>query len=136
MSFLSSHHANISRGTGAASATKTAVVILAIDADFPWIPTKVIPSNDAIIYHIDMDPRKDKMRLSDGFLTNEYLDEGLGIALRQDGPDYGGNARSAANGDLETWRVDKSEDLDGILKRAVECVKSGKGALIDAVVKW
>lgn len=62
-------------------------------------------------------------------------DEQLGIDLRKDGPDYCGIAKSAANGNLETWKVEKWEDLDEILPKAVEVVKGGKGALIDAVVK-
>ncbi|KAI9692099.1 MAG: hypothetical protein M1822_006329 [Bathelium mastoideum] len=338
-SFPANHRATLFRATGAAAAIKSADVILVIDADVPWIPTKVKPSDSATIYHIDIDPRKDRMMLfdiyttgtynaeaaialdqlrhfitvspalesrtfvfrkrwdalekshaeglesiadrakpsEDGLLTKDYLfasirrllpkdtiyatdsvtnqvplieqlqlqnpgthlskggsglgwaggaaigiklatdmydtsnrpdvvrrdnapqpnsrfvcevlgdgsfvfgvpsavywaqyrlqtpfltviinnggwkatrgciddvhpngiaaattDDGLGIDLKYDGPDYGGIAKSAANGNLETWKVEKWEELEVILRKAVEVVKSGRGALIDAVIK-
>ena len=63
--FPADHPAWVSRGTGAASAVKTADVILVLDADVPWIPTKVQPSAAARIFHVDLDPRKEKMNLFD-----------------------------------------------------------------------
>jgi acetolactate synthase-1/2/3 large subunit len=38
-------------------------VILVIDSDVPWIPTVSRPSNDALIFHIDVDPLKERMPL-------------------------------------------------------------------------
>ena len=338
VSFPANHRACLYRSTGAAAAIKSADFILVVDADVPWIPTKVKPSESAIIYHIDMDPRKEKMMLfdiyatgtynaeasialeqllhfisessslesrksafetrwaelekshneglkslvirakpsDDGLLTKDYLfaslrrllpegtiyatdavtnqvplieqlqlhtpgtyfskggsglgwaggaaigfklatdmydmhegpditrrnespqnnsrfvcavigdgsfvfgvpsavywaqyrlgtpfltviinnggwkatrlaindvhpdgiaaaasDDGLGIDLKNDGPNYGGVAQSAANGNLAIWRVERSSDLDSVLGEAVKMVKSGKGALIDAIV--
>jgi acetolactate synthase I/II/III large subunit len=38
-------------------------VILVIDSDVPWIPTVSRPRNDALIFHIDVDPLKERMPL-------------------------------------------------------------------------
>jgi acetolactate synthase I/II/III large subunit len=38
-------------------------VVLVIDSDVPWIPTVNRPANDATIFHIDVDPLKEKMPL-------------------------------------------------------------------------
>lgn len=38
-------------------------VILVIDSDVPWIPTVSRPRSDALIFHIDVDPLKDRMPL-------------------------------------------------------------------------
>lgn len=38
-------------------------LVLVIDSDVPWIPTKNRPGNDARIYHIDVDPLKEQMPL-------------------------------------------------------------------------
>jgi thiamine pyrophosphate-dependent acetolactate synthase large subunit-like protein len=65
MSFPASHHAWLSRSTGAGPAIKEADVILVLDADVPWIPAKVRPDPKAKVFHIDIDPRKEKMMLFD-----------------------------------------------------------------------
>ena len=65
MSFPASHRAWLTRATGAAPAIRGADVILVLDADVPWIPIKVCPSSSARIFHIDVDPRKEKMQLFD-----------------------------------------------------------------------
>jgi thiamine pyrophosphate-dependent acetolactate synthase large subunit-like protein len=65
MSFPADHVAWLSRSTGAGPAIKSADVILVLDADVPWIPTKVHPKPEAKIFHIDLDPRKEKMKLFD-----------------------------------------------------------------------
>jgi len=72
MSFPADHRAYIARAIGAAPAIKEADVILVLDCDVPWIPTKVKPSPDARIFHIDVDPRKDKMQLFDIFAEATY----------------------------------------------------------------
>jgi acetolactate synthase-1/2/3 large subunit len=38
-------------------------LVLVIDSDVPWIPTKNRPAEDARIYHIDVDPLKEQMPL-------------------------------------------------------------------------
>lgn len=63
--FPADHPAWVTRGTGAAKVVQTADVVLVLDADVPWIPTRVRPSPSAQIFHIDLDPRKEKMNLFD-----------------------------------------------------------------------
>ncbi|KAE8356762.1 thiamine diphosphate-binding protein [Aspergillus coremiiformis] len=63
--FPATHPACITRGTGAASAIQSADIILVLDADVPWIPTRVHPHPTAEIFHIDLDPRKERMNLFD-----------------------------------------------------------------------
>lgn len=38
-------------------------VVLVIDSDVPWIPTINRPNSDALIFHIDVDPLKERMPL-------------------------------------------------------------------------
>ncbi|GAM43943.1 hypothetical protein TCE0_060r19168 [Talaromyces pinophilus] len=63
--FPADHPAWVTRGTGAAKVVQSADVVLVLDADVPWIPTRVKPSPSAQIFHIDLDPRKEKMNLFD-----------------------------------------------------------------------
>jgi thiamine pyrophosphate-dependent acetolactate synthase large subunit-like protein len=72
MSFPADHAAWLTRSTGAGPAIKAADVILVLDADVPWIPTKVHPKPEAKIYHIDLDPRKEKMNLFDIYADATY----------------------------------------------------------------
>ncbi|KAI9036467.1 thiamine diphosphate-binding protein [Aspergillus affinis] len=63
--FPATHPACVTRGTGAAPAVKSADIILVLDSDVPWIPRRVQPSPTAEIFHIDLDPRKDRMNVFD-----------------------------------------------------------------------
>ncbi|KAF5860112.1 hypothetical protein ETB97_002019 [Aspergillus alliaceus] len=63
--FPATHPAYLSRSTGAAPAVQSADMILVLDADVPWIPRRVRPSPTAEIYHIDLDPRKERMNIFD-----------------------------------------------------------------------
>lgn len=63
--FPATHPAYLSRSTGAAPAIQSADMILVLDADVPWIPRRVHPSPSAEIYHIDVDPRKERMNIFD-----------------------------------------------------------------------
>lgn len=65
MSFPADRPAWITPSTGGLAAIKEADVILVLDCDVPWIPTKVTPHHAARIFHIDLDPRKEKMQLFD-----------------------------------------------------------------------
>lgn len=69
-----------------------------------------------------------------GGLASNTTDEGLGIDLRMEGPDYCGIAKAAANGNLFTARVEKAAELEDVLKRAVMAVEEGIGAIVDAVI--
>jgi thiamine pyrophosphate-dependent acetolactate synthase large subunit-like protein len=48
---------------GSHEAIKEADVILILDCDVPWIPTRCRPRQDATIFHIDVDPLKQQMPL-------------------------------------------------------------------------
>jgi hypothetical protein len=66
-------------------------------------------------------------------LGSKATNEELNISLAPT-PDYSGIAKAAAGGQLLAEKVSKAEDLDGLLKRAVDSVKNGTSAVIDAVV--
>lgn len=81
MSFPTNHPVMVYRSNGAGPPVKNANVILALDVDVPWIPTKVKP-DAATVFHIDLDPRKEKMNLFDIFATATYNAD-CGKGLRQ-----------------------------------------------------
>ena len=62
MSFPASDPAWISPRTGARSAIAGADLILILDCDVPWMPSKICPASTATIWHLDLDARKDYMR--------------------------------------------------------------------------
>ncbi|TKW53502.1 Benzoylformate decarboxylase [Colletotrichum tanaceti] len=49
-------------------------------------------------------------------------------------PDYSGIAKAAAGGDLFAARVDKLDELEGVLKKAIETVQGGQAAVLDIKV--
>jgi len=49
-------------------------------------------------------------------------------------PDYSGIAKAAAGGDLFTAKVDRAEDLEAILRKAVAAVQGGQSAVLDCDV--
>ncbi|KAH6898200.1 thiamine pyrophosphate enzyme, N-terminal TPP binding domain-containing protein [Thelonectria olida] len=49
-------------------------------------------------------------------------------------PDYSGIAKAAAGGDIHAARVEKTEDLERVLKEAVAQVQAGQTAVIDCKV--
>jgi hypothetical protein len=49
-------------------------------------------------------------------------------------PDYAGIAKAAAGGQLYAEKVAKASELEGVLRKAVDAVKGGTTAVIDAVV--
>ena len=61
--FPYSHRASLGVQLGSSEATKTADVIITIDIDVPWIPTRCRPRKDARIICIDVDPLKQNMPL-------------------------------------------------------------------------
>jgi hypothetical protein len=66
-------------------------------------------------------------------LGSQATNEELNISLAPT-PDYAGIAKAAAGGDLFAEKVAKTSDLEGVLQRAVDAVKGGQTAVIDAVV--
>lgn len=49
-------------------------------------------------------------------------------------PDYSGIAKAAAGGKLHAARVDSAQNLEAVLKEAIESVKNGQAAVVDAKV--
>jgi thiamine pyrophosphate-dependent acetolactate synthase large subunit-like protein len=119
MSFPAGHRAWLSRSTGGAAAIKGADVILVVDADVPWIPTKVRSSETARIFHVDVDPRKEKMQLYDIYAEASFNAEAH-IALQQLCDFIGShNARSARQDVFEQrWR-----DLGDAHAKGMEVLK-------------
>ena len=54
--FPSTQRASLGFRSSFDKATTEADVILIIDCDVPWIPSRNPPRNDALIYHVDADP--------------------------------------------------------------------------------
>jgi thiamine pyrophosphate-dependent acetolactate synthase large subunit-like protein len=73
MSFPASDPAWISPRTGARSVIASADLILILDCDVPWIPSKICPAHTATIWHLDFDTRKDFM---------QQFDFGAGLTLQ------------------------------------------------------
>jgi thiamine pyrophosphate-dependent acetolactate synthase large subunit-like protein len=65
MSFPATDPAWISQRTGARPAITSADLILILDCDVPWIPSKICPAPTATIWHLDFDTRKDYMQQFD-----------------------------------------------------------------------
>jgi hypothetical protein len=78
-------------------------------------------------------PKKSLLLVHPNGLGSKATNEELNISLAPT-PDYSGIAKAAAGGQLLAEKVSKAEDLEGLLKRAVDSVKSGTSAVIDAVV--
>jgi hypothetical protein len=66
-------------------------------------------------------------------LGSKATNEELNISFTPT-PDYSGIAKAAAGGQLLAEKVSKADDLEGLLKRAIDSVNSGTSAVIDAVV--
>ncbi|KAG8406040.1 hypothetical protein J3458_021381 [Metarhizium acridum] len=63
MCFPANHPAWLGMRIGAHGAIEEADVIVVLDCDVPWIPTRCRPKKDATIFHIDVDPLKQQMPL-------------------------------------------------------------------------
>ena len=61
MNFPADHRAWLGLKYGIDPNIKTADVILVLDCDVPWINAHNKPRDDAVIYHIDVDPLKQQM---------------------------------------------------------------------------
>jgi hypothetical protein len=78
-------------------------------------------------------PKKSLLLVHPDGLASKATNEELNISLVP-APDYSGIAKAAAGGQLLAEKVSKAEDLERLLQRAVDSVKSGTSAVIDAVV--
>ncbi|OJJ49274.1 hypothetical protein ASPZODRAFT_129700 [Penicilliopsis zonata CBS 506.65] len=128
VSFPADHPACVTRSTGAAKAVQTADVILVLDADVPWIPTKVKPSPEARIFHVDLDPRKERMNVFDlGAVLTYHADSGAAL-----GQIYDFIASSDLLGTLTTVFDERWEELNQsytqgkqtILSRAAKSIEN------------
>ncbi|KAF7189926.1 Benzoylformate decarboxylase [Pseudocercospora fuligena] len=81
MSFPADHPAWLPRSIGGSAAIRDADFILVLDCDVPWIPSKIKPGTTRI-FHIDIDPRKEKMQMFDIGAEATYLAE-CDLALSQ-----------------------------------------------------
>ena len=61
MNFPADHRAWLGLKYGIDASIKTADVILVLDCDVPWINVHNKPREDAMIYHVDVDPLKQQM---------------------------------------------------------------------------
>lgn len=66
-------------------------------------------------------------------LGSQSTNEELNISFAPS-PDYAGIAKAAAGGNLFAERVVHANKLENVLKRAVESVQNGIGAVVDAGV--
>ena len=78
-------------------------------------------------------PKKSLLLVHPDGLGSKATNEELNISLAPS-PDYSGIAKAAAGGNLLAEKVSNAEDLEDVLKRAVDSVKAGTSAVIDAHV--
>lgn len=69
----------------------------------------------------------------DGPAQNVSKEE-LGIGFGDMPPDYGAIAEAAGRGRIWKGRIERLGDINGVLKGAIEVVKGGRGAVVDAVL--
>ena len=64
-------------------------------------------------------------------MGSKVSNEDLNISFAPS-PDYAGIAKAAAGGNLWAGRAGTVKELDGLLPKAIEAVKGGVGAVLDA----
>jgi thiamine pyrophosphate-dependent acetolactate synthase large subunit-like protein len=134
MCFPTSHPASAGFRLSMDECTTNADVVLLLDCDIPWIPSKNPPSEIAKIYHVDIDPLNEQLRVSffpahgrwraDSFTALKQLvdhvksDQGLVKALLD--TDYTARAKRQADAHrarlsaIESQaRLGNNETLDG-----------------------
>lgn len=124
--FPADHPAWVTRGTGAAKVIQSADVVLVLDADVPWIPSKVRPSPSAQIFHIDLDPRKEKMNLFDiGATATFHADSATALAQLTDYILKSG--KISADTYAERWNAVQAsfeEGQNGVVSRALSAAET------------
>ena len=137
MCFPSTHNASLGFRFSFDKSTTEADLILVIDCDVPWIPSRNPPLQDAKIYHIDVDPLNSLMTTSnfpahrrwkaDSFTAlmqlNGYLQGNASLSKTLKDPDYAQRRqrltkehtiRQAAFKDLATPREDGTITADHV----------------------
>ncbi|KAH7118055.1 thiamine pyrophosphate enzyme, N-terminal TPP binding domain-containing protein [Dactylonectria estremocensis] len=61
MCFPADHPGWLGCGYGGHESIRSADVILVLDCDVPWIPTRCKPHDEALVLHVDIDPLKQSM---------------------------------------------------------------------------
>ena len=82
MCFPFRHRASLGAAYSFHESTTEADVILVLDCDVPWIPARNRPLEDALIYHVDVDPLNSMMSVS-FFPANGRWRAGSEVALQQ-----------------------------------------------------
>ncbi|KAF4626722.1 hypothetical protein G7Y89_g11437 [Cudoniella acicularis] len=77
-------------------------------------------------------PRKSLLLVHPEGLGSKATNEELNIAIT--GPDFAGIAKAAAGGNCFAGKVAKTDELESVLKQAVDSVMSGTTAVVEAVV--
>lgn len=67
-------------------------------------------------------------------IGSQSTNEDLNISFAPQVPDYAGIAKAASGGSVMAEKVSKASDLEGVLLKAIECVKGGTTAVVDATV--
>ncbi|KAM7203348.1 Thiamine pyrophosphate enzyme, N-terminal TPP binding domain containing protein [Rhypophila sp. PSN 637] len=79
-------------------------------------------------------PRRSLLLVHPDGLGANATNEEINIAFNPS-PDYAGIAKAAAGGDVFAARVDKADQLEAVLKQAIEAVESGQAAVVDCKVE-
>lgn len=78
-------------------------------------------------------PRRSLLLVHPDGLGSQATNEEINIEFSPS-PDYGGIAKAAACGDLFTARVDKTAELESVLREAIKSVQGGVSAVVDCKV--
>ncbi|KAK8090357.1 hypothetical protein PG997_005318 [Apiospora hydei] len=78
-------------------------------------------------------PRKSMMLVHPEGLGSKATNEEINISF-DPVPDFSGIAKAAAGGELFAAKVEKTEELEGVLKQAIEAVRGGTSAVLDCKV--
>ncbi|KAM7197502.1 Benzoylformate decarboxylase [Naviculisporaceae sp. PSN 640] len=79
-------------------------------------------------------PRRSLLLVHPDGLGANATNEEINIAFNPS-PDYSGIAKAAAGGDVFAARVDKADQLEAVLKQAIEAVEGGQAAVVDCKVE-
>ncbi|KAF8461677.1 thiamine diphosphate-binding protein [Kalaharituber pfeilii] len=109
--------------------------LFAVPASVYWISRRYnIPFFTVVINNKGWNaPRRSALLVHPNGLSASATNEELCIEF-EPSPDYAGIAKAAAGGELWAGRATKVDELDGLIKEAVEAVKGGKSAVLEVVV--
>ncbi|PHH66172.1 hypothetical protein CDD81_235 [Ophiocordyceps australis] len=126
MCFPADHPAWLGLRFGVDDSITKADVIVVIDCDVPWIPTRCRPQQDATIFHIDVDPLKQQMPLAYIAACQRYRADAT-TSVRQviDALKTGDAAAKLKQQDLGAAEKRREQEykalLQGVAQRAKPC---------------